>query len=257
MQGARYARRPPAPHWEGTPSNHTTPSSLNNSSSSVYYLANYQGARMCESTAEDWLDLSGFAEIYHSCRPADATNTSNLSLTSWISYSLPVDSSHSRFVLLFSWISFILAIDFFCSCTCLFLLTVPNTSLASSPCPPPPPPPRLHLSLGYDGVPVDEMEGMGIGSHPGSTYGQVRIPPRTSHITHPTTRLSPLTTHLTPRLIRQLASHLTTCLSPHPSPHLTPDLTPGQVQDLPMEGDFMGDQDMPQPPQDNNQVNKF
>jgi len=42
------------------------------------------------------------------------------------------------------------------------------------------------------------MEGMGIGSHPGSTYGQ--------------------------------------------------------VQDLPMEGDFMGDQDMPQPPQDNNQV---
>merc|ERR1719285_350398 len=51
---------------------------------------------------------------------------------------------------------------------------------------------------GYDGVPVDEMEGMGIGSHPGSTYGQ--------------------------------------------------------VQDMPMEGDFMGDQDMPQPPQDNNQV---
>jgi len=122
VQGARYARRPPAPHWEGTPSNHTTPSSLNNSSSSVYYLANYQGARMCESKAEDWLDLSGFVEIYHSCRPADATNTSNLSLTSWISYSLPVDSSHSRFVLLFLWISFILAIDFFCSCTCLFLL---------------------------------------------------------------------------------------------------------------------------------------
>jgi len=51
---------------------------------------------------------------------------------------------------------------------------------------------------GYDGVPVDEMEGMGIGSHPGSTYGQ--------------------------------------------------------VQDMPMEGDFMGDGDMPQPPQDNNQV---
>merc|ERR1712223_926206 len=48
---------------------------------------------------------------------------------------------------------------------------------------------------GYDGVPVDEMEGMGIGSHPGSTYGQ--------------------------------------------------------VQDMPMEGDFMGDGDMPQPPQDN------
>merc|ERR1719400_1178972 len=51
---------------------------------------------------------------------------------------------------------------------------------------------------GYDGVPVDEMDGMGIGSNPGSTYGQ--------------------------------------------------------VQDMPMEGDFMGDQDMPQPPQDNNQV---
>merc|ERR1719270_3376335 len=54
---------------------------------------------------------------------------------------------------------------------------------------------------GYDGVPVDEMEGMGIGSHPGSTYGQ--------------------------------------------------------VQDMPMEGDFMGDGDMPQPPQDNNQVKYF
>jgi hypothetical protein len=42
------------------------------------------------------------------------------------------------------------------------------------------------------------MEGMGIGSHPGSTYGQ--------------------------------------------------------VQDMAMDGDFMGDQAMPQPPQDNNQV---
>merc|ERR1719167_980248 len=30
---------------------------------------------------------------------------------------------------------------------------------------------------GYDGVPVDEMEGMGIGSHPGSTYGQVQDMP--------------------------------------------------------------------------------
>ena len=29
-----------------------------------------------------------------------------------------------------------------------------------------------------------------------------------------------------------------------------------KVQDMPMEGDFMGDQDMPQPPQDNNQVKK-
>merc|ERR1719211_167349 len=58
--------------------------------------------------------------------------------------------------------------------------------------------PRTYTHPGYDGVPVDEMEGMGIGSHPGSTYGQ--------------------------------------------------------VQELPMEGDFMGDQDMPQPPQDNNQV---
>merc|ERR1719216_285978 len=58
--------------------------------------------------------------------------------------------------------------------------------------------PRTYTHPGYDGVPVDEMEGMGIGSHPGSTYGQ--------------------------------------------------------VQDMPMDGDFMGDQDMPQPPQDNNQV---
>merc|ERR1719432_246291 len=51
---------------------------------------------------------------------------------------------------------------------------------------------------GYDTLPVESMQGMGIGSHPGSTYGQ--------------------------------------------------------VQDMPMDGDFMGDQDMPQPPQDNNQV---
>merc|ERR1719237_1765956 len=58
--------------------------------------------------------------------------------------------------------------------------------------------PRTYTHPGYDGVPVDEMEGMGSGSHPGSTYGQ--------------------------------------------------------VQDMPMDGDFMGDQDMPQPPQDNNQV---
>ena len=58
--------------------------------------------------------------------------------------------------------------------------------------------PRTYTHPGYDGLPVDEMEGMGIGSHPGSTYGQ--------------------------------------------------------VQDMAMEGDFMGDQDMPQPPQDNNQV---
>merc|ERR1712088_654700 len=58
--------------------------------------------------------------------------------------------------------------------------------------------PRTYTHPGYDGVPVDEMEGMGIGSHPGSTYGQ--------------------------------------------------------VQDMPMEGDLMGDGDMPQPPQDNNQV---
>jgi len=54
---------------------------------------------------------------------------------------------------------------------------------------------------GYDGVPVDEMQGMGIGSHPGSTYGQ--------------------------------------------------------VQDMDMgggNGDINFEQDMPQPPQDNNQV---
>jgi len=52
---------------------------------------------------------------------------------------------------------------------------------------------------GYDGVPVDEMQTMGIGSHPGSTYGQ--------------------------------------------------------VQDMDMANNDMNfDQDMPQPPQDNNQV---
>jgi hypothetical protein len=27
--------------------------------------------------------------------------------------------------------------------------------------------------VGYDGVPVDGMQGLEIGSHPGSTYGQV------------------------------------------------------------------------------------
>jgi len=59
--------------------------------------------------------------------------------------------------------------------------------------------PRTYTHPGYDGVPVDEMQGMGIGSHPGSTYGQ--------------------------------------------------------VQDMDMaNGDLNFDQDMPQPPQDNNQV---
>merc|ERR1719458_13944 len=37
--------------------------------------------------------------------------------------------------------------------------------------------PRTYTHPGYDGVPVDEMEGMGIGSHPGSTYGQVQDMP--------------------------------------------------------------------------------
>lgn len=59
--------------------------------------------------------------------------------------------------------------------------------------------PRTYTHPGYDGVPIDEMQGMGIGSHPGSTYGQ--------------------------------------------------------VQDINMDnGDINFDQDMPQPPQDNNQV---
>ena len=30
------------------------------------------------------------------------------------------------------------------------------------------------FSAGYDGLPVEELQGMGIGSHPGSTYGQVQ-----------------------------------------------------------------------------------
>eukprot|EP00092_Neocalanus_flemingeri_P014260 GFUD01015380.1.p1 GENE.GFUD01015380.1~~GFUD01015380.1.p1 ORF type:complete len:893 (+),score=274.33 GFUD01015380.1:1-2679(+) len=51
---------------------------------------------------------------------------------------------------------------------------------------------------GYDGLPVEELQGMGIGSHPGSTYGQ--------------------------------------------------------VQDMDMGGHQGFDTDMPQPPQDNNQV---
>ena len=91
VQGARYARRPPAPHWEGTPSNHTTPSSLNNSSSSVYYLANYQGAGWANPSTGlagfQWIsvDFNGFQWI---CRdrpklPAGRpTNTSILSRTS-------------------------------------------------------------------------------------------------------------------------------------------------------------------------------
>jgi len=59
--------------------------------------------------------------------------------------------------------------------------------------------PRTYTHPGYDGVPIDEMQGMGIGSHPGSTYGQ--------------------------------------------------------VQDINMDnGDINFDQEMPQPPQDNNQV---
>ncbi|XP_023349288.1 armadillo segment polarity protein isoform X2 [Eurytemora carolleeae] len=58
--------------------------------------------------------------------------------------------------------------------------------------------PRNYAHTGYDGVPVDGMQGLDIGSHPGSTYGQ--------------------------------------------------------VQDMDM-GDHMNyDSDLPQPPQDNNQV---
>jgi catenin beta 1 len=30
------------------------------------------------------------------------------------------------------------------------------------------------IYLGYDGLPVDDLQGMNIGSHPGSTYGQVQ-----------------------------------------------------------------------------------
>merc|ERR1719154_438377 len=56
--------------------------------------------------------------------------------------------------------------------------------------------PRTYTHPGYDGLPVEELQGMGIGSHPGSTYGQ--------------------------------------------------------VQDMDMGAHF--DTDMPQPPQDNNQV---
>eukprot|EP00092_Neocalanus_flemingeri_P014261 GFUD01015381.1.p1 GENE.GFUD01015381.1~~GFUD01015381.1.p1 ORF type:complete len:789 (+),score=258.89 GFUD01015381.1:1-2367(+) len=58
--------------------------------------------------------------------------------------------------------------------------------------------PRTYTHPGYDGLPVEELQGMGIGSHPGSTYGQ--------------------------------------------------------VQDMDMGGHQGFDTDMPQPPQDNNQV---
>jgi len=33
--------------------------------------------------------------------------------------------------------------------------------------------PRTYTHPGYDGLPVEEMQGMGINSHPGSTYGPV------------------------------------------------------------------------------------
>merc|ERR1740116_681116 len=58
--------------------------------------------------------------------------------------------------------------------------------------------PRTYTHPGYDGVPVEELEGMGINSHPGSTYGQ--------------------------------------------------------VQDMDMGGHHFETSDLPQPPQDNNQV---
>jgi len=61
--------------------------------------------------------------------------------------------------------------------------------------------PRAYTHPGYDGIPVDGMQGLDIGSHPGSTYGG------------------------------------------------------GPVQDMDMEGsDLNFGNDMPQPPQDNNQV---
>ena len=60
------------------------------------------------------------------------------------------------------------------------------------------------MCSGYDGIPVDGMQGLDIGSHPGSTYGG------------------------------------------------------GPVQDMDMEGsDLNFGNDMPQPPQDNNQVQYF
>jgi len=34
--------------------------------------------------------------------------------------------------------------------------------------------PRTYTHPGYDGLPVEEMQGMGINSHPGSTYGPVQ-----------------------------------------------------------------------------------
>merc|ERR1740123_873340 len=61
--------------------------------------------------------------------------------------------------------------------------------------------PRAYTHPGYDGIPVDGMQGLDIGSHPGSTYGG------------------------------------------------------GPVQDMDMDGsDLNFGNDMPQPPQDNNQV---
>jgi catenin beta 1 len=34
--------------------------------------------------------------------------------------------------------------------------------------------PRTYTHPGYDGIPVDGMQGLDIGSHPGSTYGQIQ-----------------------------------------------------------------------------------
>merc|ERR1740123_1114827 len=61
--------------------------------------------------------------------------------------------------------------------------------------------PRTYTHPGYDGLPVEELQGMGIGSHPGSTYGP--------------------------------------------------------IQDMDMGGHHFETSDLPQPPQDNNQVNTY
>ena len=141
--GGHYARRPPA-SWDH---NHHVvgsgaPSSLSDSTSSVYYLNGYQG--IPRSVARPWCVLvRGIAKLTRRARDI-------ILLTQ--KFIIPL-----VFTVLFPCVAIASLFNNLTS----YHVTMPYKTCDNFP------------FAGYDGVPVDEMEGMGIGSHPGSTYGQV------------------------------------------------------------------------------------
>ena len=55
-----------------------------------------------------------------------------------------------------------------------FLIILSLIVLTNYNLPPLTTPAHHFYSAGYDGLPVEEMQGMGINSHPGSTYGPIQ-----------------------------------------------------------------------------------